>query len=151
VLFGADAAGRVHPGRWVIAELRLGGRRTQPVELENGSLDAQGVSLALGLSFDTTPDARHAGVSLGARLGGDFLRYAAVGRDGVLYGGGDATAVSLSGTTTAWVALSGALRLTIDASAGGALHSVVVRVDEQSISGLHGALLAGAIGLAAHF
>jgi len=33
----------------------------------------------------------------------------------------------------------------------GALHSVVVRVDEQSISGLRGALLAGAIGLAAHF
>jgi hypothetical protein len=151
LLFGVDAFGRVHMWRWLVADLRLGGRKTQSVELENGTLDARGVALALGLSFDATPDARHAGVSFGARLGGDFLRYAAVDRDGVLYGGGDATAVSLSGTTTGWVALSGALRLTIDASAGGALHSVVVRVDEQSVSGLRGAVLAGAVGLFAHF
>jgi hypothetical protein len=151
LLFGADAIGRVHLGPRVIAELRLGGRKTQRVDLENGSLDAQGVTLALGVAFDATPDARHAGVSFGARLGGDFLRYAAVDRDEVLYGGGDATAVSLSGTTTGWVALSKAFRLTIDASVGGALHSVVVRVDEQSVSAMHGAVLAGSLGLAAHF
>ena len=151
LFFGADAAGRAHLGRWLIAELRLGARKSQPVELENGSLDAQGVTLALGLAFDATPDARHAGVSLGARLGGDFLRYAAVDRDGVLYGGGDATAVTLSGPAAGWVALSPTFRLTIDASVGGALHSVVVRVDEQSVSALRGAALSGAVGLAAHF
>jgi hypothetical protein len=151
LLFGADAAGRAHLNRFLIAELRLGARKSRSVKLENGSLDGQGMAAAIGLSFDAAPGARQAGVSFGARLQGDFLRYAAVDRDEVVYGGGDATAVSLSGATTAWVALSGVLRLTVDAAAGGALHRVIVRVDEQSVSGVRGVLLSGGVGLAAHF
>ena len=77
MLFGADVAGRAHVARWVIVELRLGARKSRPVDFADGSLDGQGVAAAVGLSFDATPGVRQAGVSFGARLGVDWLRYAA--------------------------------------------------------------------------
>jgi len=151
VLLGADLAGRAHFGPWVITELRLGARKSRAVELGNGDIDGQGVAAALGVAVDAAPFVRHAGVSFGARLGADFLRYAATDSGDVPYDGGDATAVSLAGTTTGFVDLSGALRLTADVAVGGALHSVVIREDERTLSGMRGVLLAGAVGLAAHF
>jgi hypothetical protein len=90
-------------------------------------------------------------VSFGARLGFDWLRYATRDRGEVSQDGGDGTAVSLAGTTTGFVALSGALCFTVDAAVGGALHSVVIRENGEAISGTRGVLLQGALGLGAHF
>ena len=151
MLFGADVAGRAHIARFVIVELRLGGRKSRPVDLADGSLDGRGVAAAVGLSFDATPGVRQAGVSFGARLGVDWLRYAAIDREELPFDGADATAVNVTGTTTGFVVLSGALCLTVDASVGGALHAVVIREEEEAISSMRGVLLSGAVGLAGHF
>ena len=151
VLLGVDAVGRARLGRWLIAELRLGGRKTRPVELESGTVDGHAVAGALGLSFDATPAVHQAGVSFGARLGVDWLRYATRDRGELEYDGGDGAVVSLAGTTTGFVALSGALGLTVDAAVGGALHSVVIRENGEVISGMRGVLFQGALGLGAHF
>lgn len=151
VLLGVDAVGRARLGRWLIADLRLGGRKTRPVELENGTVDGHAVAGALGLSFDATPAVHQAGVSFGARLGFDWLRYATSDRDPSSEDGGDGTAVSLAGTTTGFVALSGKLCLTVDAAVGGALHSVALRENGEVISGMRGVLFQGALGLGAHF
>ena len=53
----------------------------------------------------------------------------------------DATAVNVTGTTTGFVALSEALCLTVDAAVGGALHSVVIREEEEAISSMRGVLI----------
>ena len=151
MLFGADVTGRAHVARFIIVELRLGGRKSRPVDLADGSLDGRGVASAVGLSFDATPGVRQAGVSFGARLGVDWLRYAATDREELPYDGGDAVGVNVTGTTTGFVALSEALCLTVDAAVGGSLHAVVIREDEEAISSMRGALLSGAVGLAGHF
>jgi hypothetical protein len=151
VLLGADATGRVRAGSWLIAELRFGGRKTRTIELERGSMDALGVAGAAGLSFDLTPHFREAGVSLGGRLGADWLRYAMVDDEGSVVGGRDATLVSLAGVATGFVALSSALCLTGEAAVGGALHSVAVRENGELVSAASGLLLSGAVGLSAHF
>jgi hypothetical protein len=151
MLFGADVTGRAHVARRIIVELRLGGRKSRPVDLVDGSLDGRGVAAAAGLSFDATPNVRQAGVSFGARLGVDWLRYAATDREELPYDGGDAVGVNVTGTTTGFVALSEALCLTVDAAVGGSLHAVVIREDEEAISSMRGVLIAGAVGLAGHF
>jgi hypothetical protein len=150
-LFGADLAGRLHVTRWLITELRLGGRDTRPIELENGSMDGHGISAAAGVSLDATPGMHRMGVSFGVRLGVDWLRYAAVNRDDVTYAGKDAAALSVAGTSTAFVVLSDPVCFTIDAAVGGALHSIVIRENDSQVSGMRGILLSSALGLAAQF
>jgi hypothetical protein len=150
-LYGADVTGRMHLARWLIADVRIGGRKTRSNELEGGSVDAHGVSSALGLAFDATPGVQRVGVSFGARFGVDWVRYAAVTPSGSTYGGADATATSLAGTTTAFVVLAAPLCLTVDASVGGALHSVAIRQNGELVSGMRGAMLSTALGLAAQF
>ncbi|HEX6272205.1 MAG TPA: hypothetical protein VFZ53_04175 [Polyangiaceae bacterium] len=151
VLFGADIAGRAHWGRWVILELRLGGRKSRAVTLSNGAVDGRGAAAALGVALDAMPFVRHAGVSFGARLGADWLRYAASESGDASYDGGDATSVSVAATTTGFVDLSEALRLTADVAVGGALHSVAIREDERTVSSTRGVLLGGAVGLSTYF
>jgi hypothetical protein len=150
-LFGADLAGRLHVTRWLITELRLGGRNTRPIELDNGSMDGHGISAAAGVSLDATPGLRRVGVSFGVRLGVDWLRYAAVNRTDVTYAGKDAAAVSAAGTTTAFVVLSDPVCFTIDAAVGGALHSIEIRENDRQVSAMRGVLLSSALGLAAQF
>jgi len=151
VLFAADLPGRIRVARWLVAELRLGGRKTRGIDLENGTLDGSGVATAAGLSLDATPDTKRVGVSFGARLGVDWLRYSAVDHGGSELGDADAVAVHAAGTTTAFVALSGPICLTLDAAVGGALHSIVIQESERSVSGVSGVLLSSAVGFAAHF
>jgi hypothetical protein len=151
VLLGGDVAGRAHVGRWLIAELRVGGTKTRPVDLGRGTLDAYGMAAAAGLLLDVTPSWRRAGLAVGARLGGDWLRYAAVDRSGLPYGGRDAGAVSANGAATAFVVLSPPFCVTVDVSAGGALHSIAIRDNGRLISGLRGARLSGAVGVATQF
>ncbi len=151
LLFGADLSGRVHLGRFLIAELELGGRKTRSTALASGKLSGYGLASGVGLALDATPGWRRAGVSFGARLGGDWLRYTAVSGAGASYGGGDAGVVSVAGTTTAFVALSGPFSATFRAAVGGALHSIQIRDNGRAISGARGMMLSSALGVAARF
>ena len=151
VLLGADVPGRMRLNRFLIAELRVGARKSRALELENGTMDGSGVDAAAGLSLDATPSLRTVGVSFGGRLGATFLRYAAADRDGDTYGGKDAAALYATANTTAFVTLSGPVCLTLDAAVGGALHSIVIEVNGRSVSEASGILLSSAVGLAARF
>jgi hypothetical protein len=151
VLLGADVSARTHLSRWLIAELRVGGGKTRPVELHGGTLDANGMTAAAGVALDLSPSWRSAGVALGARLGAEWLRYTAIDRGGVPYGGRDAGALTASGTVNAFVAVAAPICLTVDAAVGGALHSIAIRDNGQKVSGLGGVLLSSAFGIAAHF
>jgi hypothetical protein len=150
-LFGVDMTGRMHVTRWLIAELRLGGRKTRSVALANGSVDGHGVAAAAGLAFDATPGLHPVGVSFGPRLGVDWLRYSAPDSANVVFAGKDAAAVNLAAATTLFVMLSGSVCFTADLSAGTALHSIVVEADDRRLSAMSGVLLSGAFGLGGHF
>jgi hypothetical protein len=150
-MFGVDVAGRVRFGSRWIAELRLGGRKTRPVELRGGRLDAQGISATAGLSLDVAPTLDGAGIAIGARVGADWLRYSAVDADGNQYGGGDAAALSASAGATAFIELSRPLCLTADTAIGTALHRVAITDNGERVSGMRGVLVSGALGLSAHF
>jgi hypothetical protein len=150
-LFGADLTGRLRLGRWVIAELRAGGRATQPLDLERGSMDGRGVAAGAGLSFDPWPEVRWAGLAFGARVGVDWLRYTARDPAGAGYDGGDATAPHALAAASAFIAVSGPFRLTLELGAGTALRPVVLREDTRPRSALRGVGLSGALGLAAGF
>ncbi len=151
VLLGADVSARTHLSRWLIAELRVGGGKTRPVELHGGTLDANGMTAAAGVAFDLSPSWRTVGVALGARLGAEWLRYTAIDRGGVPYGGRDAGALTASGTVNAFVEVAAPICLSVDAAVGGALHSIAIRDNGQEVSGLGGVLLSSAFGIAAHF
>lgn len=151
VLFGADLTGRARFAGWFIAELRAGGRSTRPVSLDNGSMTGRGLSASAGLAFDVVPNFQWVGVSLGARLGVDWLRYAAIDEEGFTYDGRDATGVNAFGTATAFVSLVGPLRITLDAGVGTALHEVTIRENDETLGGLSGVVASGALGLAARF
>jgi hypothetical protein len=151
LLLGMDVSARTHFGRWIIAELRVGGNKTRPVTLANGRVDAYGMAAAAGLALDVAPFWRGVGVAVGARLGVDWLRYAAIDNDGVAYGGRDAGAVTASGMVNAFAALSESFCVTADAAVGGAVHSIAIRDNGQRVSGLSGILFSGAVGVAAHF
>jgi len=151
VLLGADVPGRIRLTRFVIADLRVGARKSRPIELESGTMNGYGVDAAAGLSLDATPGLRNVGVSFGGRLGASFLRYAAVDHEGATYGGKDAVVLYATGNTTAFVTLSEPLCLTLDAAIGGALHSIAIEVNGRSVSEASGILLSSAVGLAARF
>jgi hypothetical protein len=151
MLLGADVSARTHLSRWLIAELRFGGGKTKRVELHGGTVDANGMTAAVGVALDVTPSWRNVGVALGARLGAEWLRYTAVDRGGVPYGGRDAGALTASGTVNAFIAVSDPLCLTVDAAVGGALHSIAIRDNGQRVSRLGGVLLSSAFGIAVHF
>jgi hypothetical protein len=151
VLLGADVSARTHLRRWLIAELRVGGGKTRQVELRGGTLDANGMTAAAGVALDVGPSWRNVGVALGARLGAEWLRYAAIDRDGVAYGGRDAGALTASGTVNAFIKVSAPICLTVDAAVGGALHSIAIRDNGQKVSGLGGVLFSSAFGIASHF
>jgi hypothetical protein len=148
---GVDAVGRAHLGRYLIVDLELGPRTTQAVDLTSGAIRGRGVGGRLGLSLDITPGMRRLGLSIGASLGGDWLRYTAEDRSGVAYGSGNAGAMSAAGTTSAFVLISDPVCLTLRAAAGGALHSIQIRDNGLAVSGARGVLLSGAIGVAALF
>jgi hypothetical protein len=147
-LFGADLTGRVHLGRWLIAELRTGGRRTRSVESTRSTVSGHGIAAAAGLAVDATPDLAWGGVSLGARVGVDWLRYAATDSTGAAYAASDAASVSAQAVAAAFLVLYGPLRVTFDVAAGGALHGVAVEEDGQRLSRQGGVGLSGALGLA---
>lgn len=151
MLFGADLTGRGHVARFLIAELRLGGRKTRPLELESGSLDGHGMAAAAGLALDATPGSKQAGVSFGARIGVDWLRYAAHDRPDTTFTGKDAAGVNLAGTATGFMMLSNPWCITVDVSVGTALHSIVINENERELSGLRGVFLSSAVALGAHF
>lgn len=151
VLLGADVPARFRLGRFVIAELRVGARKSRALELEHGTMDGYGADAAAGLSVEATPDLRSVGLSFGGRLGASFLRYAAFDHEGATYGGQDAVVLYATGNTTAFVALSAPLCLTLDAAIGGALHSIAIEVNGRSVSEASGMLLSSAVGLAARF
>jgi hypothetical protein len=151
VLLGVDAAGRVRFGERWIGELRLGGRKTQPVSLRAGTLDAHGVSATLGLSLDVAPFLNGAGVAVGARLGADWLRYSALDARGTQYGGADAAAFHSSAGAAAFIELSRPLCLTADAAVGTALHTITITDNGTRASRMSGVLMSGALGLSAHF
>jgi len=150
-LYGAELAGRLHLGRWLIGELRLGGRKTGLLDLERGTMDGYALAGSAGVSLDATPYARRAGLAFGARLGIARLRYSVVGDDGVRLGAASASAVSANATASGFVAISGQVGLLVDASIGGALHTVVIQENNRSISALNGVLLSSAVGVAAQF
>jgi hypothetical protein len=151
VLFGADVSARTHLSRWLIGELRVGGSKTRSVDLNSGTVDANGMTAAAGVALDVSPAWRSVGVALGARLGAEWLRYAAIDRGGVAYGGRDAGALTASGTVNAFVAVSEPICLTVDAAVGGALHSIAIRDNGRKVTGLGGVFLSSAFGIAAHF
>jgi hypothetical protein len=93
---------------------------------------------------------RHRGARIG-RKSRAWLRYVVTDRRGVRYGRAQAGAVSLAGTTTAFMSLSEPLCVTLDLALGGALRSVTVRDQERRAPGLHGVVVASAAGLAARF
>jgi hypothetical protein len=150
-LFGADLSGRLHVASWLIAELRLGGRKTKPVALERGAIDGHGVTAAAGLALDLTPGMHRAGVALGARLGGSWLRYAASQGRATAFAGKDAAAATLAGTATGFVMLTRDFCVVADASVGTALHAIVIRENDRRLSGMRGVFMSSAIGLGAHF
>jgi hypothetical protein len=150
-LFGVDLTGRIHLTRWLLGELRAGGRRTRAVELQRGTVTGQGVAAAGGLAWDTLPDVHWAGVSLGARVGVDWLRYAAVDQDGHFYDGSDAASVTVQAALGAFLSLFGPLRATLNLELGTALNAVAIEEDGQARSGLGGLGVSGALGLAAGF
>jgi hypothetical protein len=151
VLFGVDATGRLRLGTWLITDLRLGGRKTRPVQLQTGKVDAQGMSAMVGLSLDIAPFLSGAGAAVGARLGADWLRYSAVDQQGLQYGGGDAGSFSASAGATAFVEVSAPLCITADAAIGTALHTIAITDNGRSVSGMRGMLLTGSLGLSAQF
>jgi hypothetical protein len=150
-LFGVDLTGRVHLTRWLLGELRAGGRRTRAVELQRGTVTGQGVAAAGGLAWDTLPGVSWAGVSLGARVGIDWLRYAAVDPDGHFYDGSDAASVTVQAALGAFLSLFGPFRATLNVELGTALNAVAIEEDGQARSGLGGLGVSGALGLAAGF
>jgi hypothetical protein len=151
-LLGADLWVRVPLGARFVSEFRAGGRRTlAATALSDGSIDAGGFGAAAGLGFDVTPALRFVGVTVGARLGFDWLRYAIVDDAGATYGGADAADVHAMAVATAFVALSEHLRLNCELAAGGALHPIVIRDNGQDVSGVRGMMALGAFGLAARF
>lgn len=151
VLMGVDAAGRLRFGDRLLSDLRLGGRKTRPVELQSGSLDASGISASAGLSLDLVPYVTGGGVAVGVRLGADWLRYTTVAADGTPYGGADVRAFSMSATATAFFEIVRPVSITADAAVGSALHSIGIRENGRTISGMGGVLLSGALGVSAHF
>jgi hypothetical protein len=60
-------------------------------------------------------------------------------------------ALSLAGTATGFVKVSGPLCVTLDVALGGALHSIAVRDHEQRAPGMEGFMLASAAGVAVQF
>jgi hypothetical protein len=150
-LFGADMTGRVRVARWLIAELRLGGRKTRPLDLEQGSIDGHGVAAAGGLAVDATPGLRRVGLSFGGRVAADWLRYAARDRGDAGFASKDAAGANLAATATAFVVLSDAWCVTADASFGTALHSIVIRENGQRLSAARGVFLSTAVALGGHF
>jgi hypothetical protein len=151
VLLGVDATSRLRFGDSLITELRLGGRKTRPLELRSGGLDAGGVSASAGVSLDLLPYVAAGGVAVGVRFGADWLRYTAVDEQGAAYAGADVRAFSTSATATAFIEVAGPVSVTADAAVGTALHSVGIRDDGRTVSGMRGILLSGALGLGAHF
>lgn len=151
VWFGADAAARAHLGRYLIGELQVGGRGTRSVGLNVGRIAASGVGGRLGLALDVTPGMRRVGLSFGASVGGDWLRYSAVDAEDVEYGGGDAGSLNAAGTTTAFVVLADPVCLTFRAAVGGALHAISIRNNGETVSGARGALVSGSVGVATQF
>jgi hypothetical protein len=150
-LFGADFSGRLRLTRRFIAELRLGARRTEPIDITSGSVDGHGAAAAVGLALDVTPGMQWAGVSLGARLGVDWLRYAALDQRDTSFAGTDAAAANLGAAATGFLMLSDLWCVTADASFGGALHSIVIDQNRRRISGVHGVYLSGALAVGGHF
>jgi hypothetical protein len=151
VLIGADLVGQVRVVGRLVAELRLGGRRTRAIDLTTGSMDGHGAAGAVGLLVEPF-EARSLGVSVGARLSGDWLRYLIVDqRTQGYYGSADVGAVSVVGTAAVFARLLYPVRITLDVAAGGALHSVVIRERDRRTSGLSGLLLSTAAGLAVEF
>jgi hypothetical protein len=151
VWFGVDAAARIHLGRYLIGELQFGGRSSQAVDLNVGKIAADGIGGRLGLALDVTPGLHRVGLAFGASLGGDWLRYSAVDANDLEYGGGNAGALSAAGTATAFLVLADPFCLTFRAAVGGALHSISIENNGQSVSGARGALFAGAVGVATQF
>lgn len=151
LLLGVDAMGRARLGHWLLADVRLGGRKTQSIALQRGTLDASGVAAAIGLSVDVAPSSRLVGVAFGARLEADWLRYAAVDTLGATYGGGDAGAVSASAVATGFVVLAPSLCVTADGGVGTALHSVRLQDQAATVSAMHGVVLSASLGLSTHF
>jgi hypothetical protein len=150
-LFGADIAGRVHVSPWLIGELRLGGRKTRPVDFESGRIDGTARAGSLGLSLDATPYAQPAGVAFGARLSVAALRYSVIRDDGERLGVASAPAVSAHATVSGFIALSHHFGLLMDAAVGSPLHTVVIRENERLLSGLSGVLLSSSVGAVAQF
>jgi hypothetical protein len=151
-LLGADLVVRVPLRSRMVSELRAGGRKTiGSVALSEGWLDARGFGAALGLGFDVAPTQGFVGLTVGVRVGVDWLRYAIVDEGGTPYSGADAADVHAMGTLATFVALSEHLRLTCELAAGGALHPIVIRENGQDVSGARGVMASGAFGLAARF
>jgi hypothetical protein len=150
-LFGADIAGRIHLSPWLIGELRVGGRKTRPIDFESGRIDGTGLFGSVGLSFDATPDARYAGVAFGARLGLAAIRYSVIDDDGERLGVATAPAVSANATVSGFIALSRRFGVLIDAAVGRPLHTVAIRENDRLISALSGVLLSSSVGVAAQF
>ncbi len=151
VWFGADAGGRLHLGRFLIAEAQVGARTTRTVDLAVGTIEGVGFAGRVGLAVDVTPGFHGAGLALGASLGGDVIRYVAVDRDDAEYGGGRAGAVSAAGTATGFVNIAGPLCLTLRTSVGGPLHSIAIRNNGGLVSGARGVLVAGSLGVTTQF
>lgn len=150
-LLGVDATSRLRFGDRLITELRLGGRQTRSIELRSGGLDAGGVSASAGLSLDLLPYVAAGGVAVGVRFGADWMRYTAVDEQGTAYGGADVRAFSTSATATAFIEIADPVSVTADAAVGTALHSIAIRDDGRTVSGMRGILLSGALGVGAHF
>ena len=115
-----------------------------------GTIDGRGGSGSVGFALSAL-ESVGAGVSFGARLGGDWLHYVVLDRQGARYGSGDVRAASLLGTVTGFGRLAGPLCVTVDVAVGGALHPVVFRDEGRLVSGLSGVVLSTAAGMAARF
>jgi hypothetical protein len=121
------------------------------LDLEHAQVGGYGLAASAGISFDTTPYSRGAGLAFGARLGVSRLRYSVAGDDGVRLGVASASAVSAMATASGFVAISGRVGLLVDASLGSALHTVEIQENNRSISALNGILLSSALGVTAQF
>ena len=148
---GPDVDARFRIVGGLSLELRLGGRRIDPIVGSSGRLSASGAAASLAVGWDLLPKSWRASLAIVARGRADWMAYGITHDSDGSMSSGSATAIGILGGPLLSIGLKGPWRAVAEVTAGRTLHTVTVVDAGTRVAALAGLETAIAGGLMVQF
>lgn len=149
--FGADLFVETRYRRWIVGQLRLGGREMAQTALADGRLSARALVGGAALGVHLGQFGRWLAANILVRLQTQLSQFRVQGTSSPMVQHADLGAMSAAIGPSLWLKFNRYVSAGLEVGLGGTLHGVIIRNQGAPVASITGLAFFSALGLAAQF